>query len=128
MTGQLYLVFILSIIFNVKHFICDYILQTRYMVEKKESEGWDFFFPLLLHSSIHGVFTLVIVLWINKNLWYLAVIDIAIHFVMDRIKSGPRYLGRFKRLETVAYWHSIGFDQMIHHLTHLYIIYLLVIY
>ena len=127
MTSQLYLVFVLSIIFHIKHLFCDYIFQTKYMIEKKTGQGWDFFIPLLLHCGIHAVFTLGIVWWVNKSLWYLAVIDLIVHFIMDRIKSGPCYLGRFKEIDTAAYWNIIGLDQMVHHLTHLYIIYRLVI-
>ena len=68
-----------------------------------------------------------IVWWVNKNLWHLALIDLGIHFVMDRLKSGPRYLGRFNKLDSAVYWNVVGIDQMVHHLTHLYIIYRLVV-
>ncbi|MCY4523475.1 MAG: DUF3307 domain-containing protein [Halobacteriovoraceae bacterium] len=126
MMSKLYLFFVLSIAFHLKHYLCDYVLQSKNMVIKKKSDKWNFFIPLFLHSCVHGIFTLTIVLWIDKDLWFLAIVDMVVHFLMDRIKSGPRYLGRFHNLDTSIYWNILGFDQMIHHLTHLYIIYRLV--
>ena len=46
---------------------------------------------------------------------------------MDRFKSGPRYLGRYNNLSKAGFWNVLGFDQMIHHLTHIYIVYIIVI-
>lgn len=77
----------------------------------------------------------------------LAAFDFTIHFTMDRIKASPNILGRFKALsagefkETMAlnpkdaevkikgntyFWWSLGLDQMVHHLTHYVIIWILV--
>ena len=65
--------------------------------------------------------TLAAVLYYNPACWWLAALDFGIHFTMDRLKAGPRYLGRFHDVRSKAYWVSFGIDQMIHHLTHLYI-------
>lgn len=150
--------FWLLILFQVKHLLCDYFLQTPYML-KKFLPGWGFLFPLLLHSSMHGVGTLIICLCYNPSLWWLALVDLVIHFGMDRLKAGPKYLGRFKALsanefrETINdmhmigkdnskyeyviwnskrkikhntyFWWSLGFDALIHHCTHYFIIYCL---
>jgi hypothetical protein len=56
----------------------------------------------------------------------LAIVDFVVHFTMDRIKAGPRYLGRFSDVSSKAFWVSFGFDQMVHHLTHLYIVWYLI--
>lgn len=58
-------------------------------------------------------------------MWWLGVLDFAVHFIVDRLKSGPRYLGRFNDQNTALYWSILGADQMVHHLTHMYIVYLL---
>lgn len=113
-------------VFQLKHFIADFPLQSRYMLQKTRSD-WAFIPPLALHSAIHAAMTLAIVAYFRSDLWWLAVFDFIIHFVMDRIKSGPRYLGRFNDTKQNGFWIAMGFDQMVHHLTHLAIIWVLVV-
>jgi hypothetical protein len=77
---------------------------------------------------VHSAFTLAIALWWRPELWWLGAVDFVVHFIMDRFKSGPRYLGRFNDRSRTSYWTAFGFDQMVHHLTHLYIVWILVTY
>jgi hypothetical protein len=138
-------IFVLLVIYQLKHFLADYPLQGAYMLGKFKP-GWDFVLPLLAHVGVHGLFTLAIVLWYNPSLWWLSLFDMASHFVMDRVKASPKYLGRFKALSAnefkmlmqmpelskpqfksnVYFWWSLGFDQMWHHLTHYIIIWTIV--
>lgn len=135
------LLFALLIIFQLKHFLADYPLQGKYML-RKFLPGWGFFLPLLAHTVVHGAMTAAIVAAFTGNIElaaWLALLDVGIHFTMDRIKAGPKYLGRFKPLtaeqymtagtaekrNNVFFWWSLGFDQMIHHLTHYVIIYII---
>lgn len=137
----MYLVLFLAVVFQVKHFLSDFPLQGKYML-RKFSPGWDFIGPLLAHVSVHGAFTFLIVytiLFFTQPLFALkmALIDMCVHFTMDRLKAGPKYLGRFKALAASEYmqasdkakrwnnyfWWSLGLDQMVHHITHYYIIY-----
>ncbi|MCB0389823.1 MAG: DUF3307 domain-containing protein [Bdellovibrionales bacterium] len=120
------LLFSLFAAFQIKHFLCDFPLQREFMIAKKGSENWDFFIPLLIHSSVHAFFSLAIILVVNSNLWWLAIVDLIVHFIMDRIKSGRRYLGRFQDTTKAVYWNIFGFDQMVHHFTHYTIIWFLV--
>jgi hypothetical protein len=87
-----------------------------------------------------------------------AAIDFSIHFCMDRIKASPNMMGRWKSLSAkeflyykscvgqpgehpnvpyqvnkilrgnTYFWWALGFDQMVHHLTHYYLVYVLVIF
>ena len=93
---------------------------------KKALPGWNFLLPLTLHCSVHAVITFLITAVVNIKFWWLALLDFAIHFTMDRIKSGPRYLGRYNDRDRPGFWNALGLDQMVHHLTHYYIIYMLV--
>lgn len=154
-------IFSLLVFFQLKHFIADYPLQGKYMLQKFKPD-WDFFVPLLAHASVHALFTLAVCLWLAPHLWWLALVDLAVHFVMDRAKAGPKYLGRYKALfgkqfqdatelandpeyngrtfkmlqkearkqlkHNTYFWWSLGFDQMIHHFTDLFIIYVIVMY
>lgn len=117
-------VFLLLLIFQVKHFLADYPLQTTWMLGKFRPD-WSFFWPLTLHCLVHTWFTAVIVTAIDPTKWWLAIVDFVIHFVMDRIKAGPKYLGRYNVKEK-QFWWSLGLDQSVHHLTHYFIIWSLV--
>lgn len=125
MEQQIQLIFVLLVMFQVKHFIADFPLQREYML-KKRLPGWAFVVPLAIHCSVHAFLTLLICLFVNPFLWWLAIVDFIVHFVMDRIKSGPQFLGRFDDHSKAGFWNSLGFDQMVHHLTHIGIIYYLV--
>lgn len=114
----------LIIFFQVKHFIADFVLQNVWMLQKSRP-GWDFVPPLAIHCIVHAGITFVTALVVKPGEWGIAaglcILDFAIHFTMDRIKAGPRYLGRYNDVRGKAFWVSFGFDQMVHHLTHLYI-------
>lgn len=154
-------VFALLIIYQIKHFLCDYPFQTDWMLGKfKPGLGW--IVPLAAHAGVHGLATFLIVklLWATSPAFalQLALFDFIVHFIMDRIKASPTLLGRFKPAEATVFvfykqrlaesrngnatplqivgrqvlrsnklfWWALGFDQMIHHLTHYIIIYVLV--
>ncbi len=116
-------IFTLLIAFQIKHFLADYPFQTTYMLEKVRDKAW--FFPLLSHAAVHAFFTLVIVCIVDVNLWWLALVDLVIHFTMDRIKASKKMLNRFPP-DNKFFWWALGFDQMVHHLTHYFIIWVLV--
>ena len=119
------LIFTLLVIYQVKHFVADFPLQLHYMLKKVSAE-WDFLLPLSMHCGVHATLTFAIVMFYQPALWWLALMDFVVHFIMDRIKSGPKYLGRFNDVSKSAFWVALGFDQMVHHLTHIYIIYRIV--
>lgn len=120
------LIFVLLVVFQLKHFIADFPLQNRYMLQKQRSD-WSFIPPLALHCAIHAVTTLIVVLLVQPSMWYLAIVDFIIHFTMDRIKAGPKYLGRFSDISKSGFWIALGLDQMVHHLTHIWIIWMLAV-
>lgn len=151
----LQILFILLVVFQLKHFLADFPLQGTFMLGKFKP-GWDFFWPLMAHVGVHGAMTLTICLWLNPAVWWLALVDMTVHFIMDRIKAGPKYLGRFKSLTAVEFkraydamqnaegelaiksakskllgnvlfWWSLGLDQMVHHITHYGILYAIIV-
>lgn len=110
----------LLVAYQIKHFLADYVWQTTWM-QQKENSGWAFLVPLAFHAGVHAALTLAIAIAVRPALWWLALIDFVVHAVMDRIKAGHRYLGRFKDPRTHVYWNALGFDQMVHHLTHIWL-------
>ena len=123
--SQLELCFVLLILFQIKHFLADFPLQVNYMIFYKTKPGWDFFIPLFFHSLVHSLFTLVITLIFAPSVWWLFLVDLAIHFTMDRVKSSPTLLGRFNDITKGPFWWCLGFDQMVHHLTDLLTIWII---
>ncbi len=135
-------IFLLLVIYQIKHFVADFPLQNAYMLQKFKPD-WSFFFPLLAHAGLHASLTFAIAYSFSKGNTLvsvqLAVFDLVVHFCMDRIKAGPKYLGRYKalaaseymsstpkqKIENKLFWISLGVDQKIHHLTHYAIIYVL---
>lgn len=123
-SSDLQLLFTLLICYQIKHFIADFPLQREYMLRKTLS-GWEFALPLTVHCLVHFFLSLSIILYFRPDMWWLAFIDFTAHFIMDRIKSGPKYLGRFNDKTKPSFWNAFGFDQMVHHFTHYGIIWLM---
>ncbi len=117
--------FALLVTFQIKHFIGDFLLQTSWMVRGKSQPGVRYMFPLAVHVLVHALATFAIVMVVNPNFWYLALLDFAVHFLMDRIKSGPQWFGRYADTDKRSFWIPFGIDQMVHHCTHYFIIWLL---
>ncbi len=124
MNAEVKTIFILLVVYQLKHFLADYIFQHNYML-KKIRPGWNFIAPLGLHCIVHGAMTLAICLYFRPSMWWLSLVDFVFHFTTDRLRSGPRYLGRYTDINRSIFWWILGFDQMIHHLTHLLLIALL---
>lgn len=149
-------VFALLVIFQVKHFLADFPLQTSYMLGKFKRQGW--FWPLISHCAVHAFFTIAIsayfVTWPEAVM--LGTVDLLFHCSMDRVKASPDLMGRWKALSPAVYvyhqavlvernvsvtrfegskkalrgnrlfWYCLGIDQAWHHLTHYFIIWYLV--
>jgi len=120
-------IFVLLVSFQAKHFVYDYIWQTPYMLGKFKEKNW--LLPLLAHVYLHGAATFTIAFFASGSLFWFAIslmlMDMVIHFTMDRVKASPKMLGRFN-IKEKEFWWSLGFDQMVHHLTHYLLIYLIV--
>lgn len=153
----------LLIIFQLKHFLADYPLQTPWMLGKFKEHDWTG--PLAVHAGVHAGFTLIIagICGAGTAACLMALFDFTVHFTMDRIKASPRLMGRWKALSAnemeqachvvklwtpylgnpnydqvelkkllndsnlamshnTRFWWALGFDQMVHHLTHYVII------
>jgi hypothetical protein len=130
------MIYLLLVLYQIKHFVCDYPLQTKYMLGKFKP-GYSWILPLTAHSGVHALATFLIALCFKpKAAVCLALFDFTAHFIMDRIKASPSLLGRFMSLtkdnyatadaaaikSNTFFWWSLGLDQGVHHLTHYAII------
>lgn len=134
------MIYLLLVVYQLKHFLADYPLQNKFMLGK--FLPWPkFVLPLLSHGAVHAVFTFLIALYFQP--WYnaliLAILDMTVHCVVDWIKANPSIGGRFKpltketypaatddqKLSNTLFWWALGADQMAHHLTHYFLIWMM---
>jgi len=106
-------IFFILVVFQVKHFLCDFPLQTRFMMRKFEPYP-GFILPLAAHAGVHALATTALVLWINPYFWWLGIADFVCHFIVDRLKASPNLFGRWKP-DNKFFWWALGFDQFLHH-------------
>lgn len=123
-------------LYQLKHFICDFVLQNQYMLQKFNREKWAI--PLAAHCTEHAIGTILVLcgfvigyssltfsLGTSLLILGLATFDFIVHFTMDRIKAHPD-LGASHSPYENAFWKYVGVDQMVHHLTHYIIIILFI--
>ena len=103
------------LVLAVKHVVADFFLQTNWMaLGKDQRTGW--FTPLLAHCAVHGVIATGLILAVQPRLWFLGLVDFAIHFIIDRSKG--LCVNTFKvTQQSPWFWWLIGIDQALHHLT-----------
>lgn len=125
-------IFLLLITFQLKHFICDYTLQTQYMLRKMQATGW--IKPLAAHAGVHAIGTFIVAYYFLNLSYYidnvifaatLAITDFILHFIVDRLKASPTIGGRFKP-EQPQFWWALGADQMVHHLINYVFIFIII--
>jgi hypothetical protein len=105
------------LILQIKHFICDYPLQTVYQLRNKGTYGHP---GGILHSGIHAAATCIAFLVITPPLLIgigIVLGEFLLHYHIDWAKEQI-----IRRLQLTAtdrgFWWAIGFDQLLHHLTY----------
>ncbi len=74
------------LLLTFKHIIADFVLQTRWMAYgKDQKKGWAL--PLLVHCLIHLAVAMVLILIVAPRFWFVALIDFAIHIIIDRAQG-----------------------------------------
>jgi hypothetical protein len=108
----------LYIAFRVKHFVCDFLLQTDWMALTKGKPGREGYSALFTHTAIHAIGTVLILAVFAPHLWWLAIVDFIVHSVIDRTKGYFTYQKGWTPKDTVFWW-TLGADQEAHNFTHL---------
>jgi hypothetical protein len=105
---------VLYVAFAAKQLVCDFLLQTTWMAKGKcGHQGW--VRPLVAHAGTHAAGTLVIVLAAAPALFWLAIVDFALHAGIDRVKA---LATERMAMSEPRFWWALGADQMAHQLTH----------
>lgn len=121
------IILLLFFLFELKHFICDGLLQTVYHLGKFNDKFKDYWKPLLNHAWINGIGASMIAISFSnghKIAWMIFGLEIVLHFVIDRLKASKKLLGRWKT-DQAMFWHALMFDQMLHRFC--YILYIALI-
>lgn len=106
----------------VKHFICDFPLQAFPWLYR--NKGIYMHPGGLVHAGLHGIGTLIVLApFIGSAAFLYAAIDTLTHYHIDwaKIKLSKKYDLKPERDEW--FWIILGFDQLLHHITYIVIIY-----
>lgn len=109
----------------VAHFLGDFThFSTQWMLKgKREADPG----PILAHGSVHGLLAGIVSLIFFRN-FYPALVSFAligsIHFAIDLLQAKIRLSDpRFQTFNGYWYWYLLGFDQLLHGLTILFVVY-----
>jgi hypothetical protein len=104
----------LFLAFAVKHFVCDFPLQTAAMLRSKGQYGHP---SGILHALIHGAGTLIVAFAFGLP-WWIAAADAVIHYHLDWGKNQVTHRLKLSPVDD-AFWWFLGADQLAHQMTYL---------
>jgi Protein of unknown function (DUF3307) len=110
---------VVLIVLEIKHFVCDYPLQTLYMVRNKGT----YFHPAgIVHAGIHAIGTISAFFVVTPT---LALGQFFVHYHVDWLKEQVNRRMGYTTAKS-EFWWAIGADQLVHHLTYVAIAVVLV--
>ena len=121
MLNQLLLVLLL---FQIKHLVADFVLQSAYILNNRKVYGHP---GGLLHVAIHLAGSLASLLVIGGNsrtILILLLAEAVIHYHIDWFKDNI-VAARSWTPKDAKFWYLLGFDQFLHQITYLGMIYYL---
>ncbi|MGQ0741549.1 MAG: DUF3307 domain-containing protein [Alphaproteobacteria bacterium] len=106
------------LVFQFKHFVADFVLQTRYQFSNKGFYGHP---GGLLHAGIHAVGSVLALLVLTRSpslIGILIAVEFVIHYHTDWLKETIDRRMKWTYQNT-GYWIVFGADQLVHQLTYL---------
>lgn len=110
---MLYLLFWLF----TKHFIVDFLLQTKYQWSNKGKYGHP---GGLLHAGLHGMGTALVAAFFGPFL-AVALMDAVVHYHVDWAKVNVNAKMGWGPTTSEKFWWLLGADQYVHTLTYVLI-------
>lgn len=112
-------------ILQVKHFVCDFPLQTSYQLLNKGTYGHP---GGIIHAALHALGTAAIFLVVAPTLWLGTAIvlgEFVFHYHIDWAKDKWTRVHGYTPADW-QFWWALGFDQLLHYLTYIAIAAILV--
>lgn len=115
----------LFVAFYTKHFIVDFPLQQPYQYLNKGTYGHP---GGLMHAGLHSFASyIILVFWISQPLaLLLSLVEGIAHYHIDWAKMNINKHFDWKCNETDNFWYLTGFDQYLHYLTYIAIVWWIV--
>jgi len=104
-------------LFQAKHFLCDFVLQTAYLYRNKGIYGHPAGF---IHAGLHALGSLPAILVLTRAPGLaagLVATEFVVHYHVDWLKIYVDHRFRLT-VQRRAYWVVFGVDQLIHQLTY----------
>jgi hypothetical protein len=105
-------------LFQVKHLIADFVLQSADIAAEKAHYGRS---GGLWHAAIHAAFTAPVLVWLGPGagtILAILVAEFVVHYHVDWIKAAhARSHGL--RPQNRLFWVTLGIDQALHQLTYI---------
>lgn len=121
MTHDVQLVLAALAVLQIKHFVCDFMIQTPYQFLNKGIYGHP---GGLLHAGLHALLTTTVFFLLTPPLVLgiaIVIVEFVLHYHIDWLKELT-----FKRRKWVfpqaEFWWVFGFDQFLHQFTYLGIV------
>jgi len=115
------------LLFSLKHYLCDFVLQSQYQVQSKAIYGHGGGF---IHAALHAGTSIVPLLVLTRSLpviGTIVIIEFLLHYHVDWAKA--RVDERYGWTnQDKGYWIVLGLDQLIHQLTYLAITWIVIAY
>jgi hypothetical protein len=112
------------VLFQAKHFLCDFVFQTLSQVQSKGIYGH---FGGVGHAGLHALGSLPALLVLTRSPLAIAVvvaIEFALHYHIDWTKARVD-ASQGLTIADRKYWVVFGLDQLLHQLTYVGIVYVL---
>jgi hypothetical protein len=111
-------VLIALLLFEIKHFLCDFVLQTQSQVLAKGTYGA---FGGVIHAGLHAagsVPALYVLTHSPLAILTLAAVEFVLHYHVDYVKARVDATRGWTAADQ-QYWMVFGLDQFVHQMTYL---------
>lgn len=108
---------VLMCLFQLKHMLADYFLQTRTMLDGRDRYAH---LGRFQHAGVHAIGSFIAFFLVGASLPFIVVIVLmewVVHFHIDWWK-GRHTSGQKLTPKDAAYWRASGVDQALHQLTY----------
>ena len=119
-------------LFIIKHFVCDFPLQTIWMATNKGTYGHR---GGLAHVGVHAfgtfsiltVFSQITEIFFGPGLFLMIILlETFIHYHMDYLKMWLNKRMNWTCNKSTAFWNLMGIDQLVHYLSYVFMVWYLI--